>query len=381
MRHIVTIQGLQYGSEAKGQIAGALSFEWEPDTVVTAWGPNAGHTFSLNGVKYIHSMLATSALSPKAENILIGPGSVLDVQKLIDEIKFAKPYLGGKNLIIHPQAVILLPGHSLSEKGVGLVKIGSTMKGTMAAAYDKMLREVPNTSTARWRAAEVLEQLAETMTDCNMSMSISSMHYDRAIDRSEKLMVEGAQGFSLGIHTDFYPYCTSRDVSTLQLWADCRIPSPALCKVTIVGVCRTFPIRVANRKDSATGEQFTSGGCYYDQKELDWRADLGREAELTTVTKLPRRVFSFSDEQIRQACRVIRPTHISLTFCDYLPQETQEGDGPRIAVPAPVHDLIKRIENVSHGAMVHTISFGPDLDDIHGVDGTRLSIPPFCFVE
>ena len=42
------------------------------------------------------------------------------------------------------------------------------------------------------------------------------------------------------------------------------------------------------------------------------------EAELTTVTKLPRRIFTFSYEQTKAAISVIRPDEIFLNFCNYM---------------------------------------------------------------
>ena len=42
--HIIT--DLQFGSTGKGAFAGKLAAHGiRPDTVLTAWGPNAGHTF------------------------------------------------------------------------------------------------------------------------------------------------------------------------------------------------------------------------------------------------------------------------------------------------------------------------------------------------
>ena len=38
---------LQYGSTGKGLIVGFLAEEHKYDTVVTAWAPNAGHTYKI----------------------------------------------------------------------------------------------------------------------------------------------------------------------------------------------------------------------------------------------------------------------------------------------------------------------------------------------
>jgi adenylosuccinate synthase len=362
MHKIVIIQGMQFGSEAKGSIAAGVAKNWEPDTVATAWGPNAGHTVRDGDLHFVSSMLATGSLYPSTRFILIGPGSVVDFKKLGDEVMLAGDRVRGKSLIIHPQAAYVKSEHAAMEHD--LLRIGSTMKGTMEAAIAKMRREP--WSVAAGVSGPIFSTLMARCESVGLSVAISDRLYDRALDDSEKLMVEGAQGFSLGLHGQFYPYCTSRDVSTAQLLADCRIPFPSLQeKVAVIGVMRTYPIRVANRR-SPDGQEFTSGGCYEDQHELDWVNDLQRQPELTTVTKLPRRIFSFSFEQIREAARIMRPTMLSLTFCDYLETRPAFADNEG-KVDSRVSSLIKGIEATIPFASIETVSYGPDLSDIYGV--------------
>jgi adenylosuccinate synthase len=354
------IQDLQFGSTGKGQIAGSVAHVWRPDTVVTAWGPNAGHTFRMGEKKYVHTMLATSAICQSVEQILIGPGSVINLHSLREEILASANMLRGKGLFIHPQAAIVSQDHREAEV-LELLRVGSTMKGTGAALCDKIMRKP--TITARDHFREIHTVLSDALMKADMALSISSWTYDHAVDVSYKMIVEGAQGFSLGYHTDFYPYCTSRDVSTAQLIADCRLPFPN--KIGVIGVCRTFPIRVANRERD--GVAYTSGGFYGDQDELSW-ADLKREPELTTVTKLPRRVFSFSYDQVIDACRIMNPSAIALTFCDYLLPEgaVEEGNGEVVAMPDAVRERVSAIEQVT-GKPVVILSFGPDTNDVREV--------------
>lgn len=357
-RGIVAVVDLQYGSTGKGQVAGTVALNWKPDTVATAWGPNAGHTFRNGDFQGVSRMLASSATAPSVQNILIGPGSVIDMQILKEELQErGKRHLEGKNLIIHPQAVILRDYDATSEQA-SLLRIGSTMKGTAEAAIRKIRRYEDVTAGQLHR--EVFEVVGEGAFEAGMAIVISSYLYDKAIDNSKRLILEGAQGFSLGVHTDFYPHCTGRDVSTAQLFADCRVPWPRQdgpgSMVHVIGVCRTFPIRVANRKnphynaDSEAPEIFTSGGTYPDQEEISWES-LGRSPELTTVTRLPRRIFTFSDLQIRQAVRACGPSTIALTFMDYLEENK---------------DHWKFVDRVERAALapVRLMSFGPDVKDM-----------------
>lgn len=361
-KHITAVIDLQFGSTGKGQVAGTIAHHWKPDTVVTAWGPNAGHTFRHEDFEGVSRMLASSAIAPSITHILIGPGSVVDINMLAQEIEDRAHRLKDKILIIHPQAAILERRDAEAEKS--LLRIGSTMKGTAEAAIRKMRRE--DDAVAAWNGHH-MGRLIEACREARVLLYVSSPVYDDAIDRSKKIIVEGAQGFSLGLHTDFYPRTTSRDVSTAQLFADCRLPFPNADispwpRVHVIGVCRTYPIRVANRR---LGDiEYSSGGCYPDQHEMKWE-ELGRKAELTTVTQLPRRVFSFSHEQIRQAVRVCHPSHLALTFCDYLPEKS---------APGFAENLELRV-----GIPVAMMSFGPKSSDI--MRRTPLGLQPLLKTE
>lgn len=305
------ILDLQFGSTGKGLLAGYLAKTRQPDTLVTAWGPNAGHTYiDENGREFIHRMLANGIVSPNLKTVLIGPGSVLDIDVLMAEISSCKDLLIGKKIIIHPNAVVVTQAHRDIE--ARNVKIGSTMKGTGAAVISRIERDpaakvVASDAIPFWW----LDQIAQM----GISISLSDHHYDQAIKRAKLIQIEGAQGYSLSIYHGFYPYCTSRDVTPAQVMADTAMPFSIIPEV--YGTLRTFPIRVANRFDDQGNQIGTSGPFYHDQEELDW-ADVGLEPELTTVTKLPRRIFTFSMEQTIEACFRCGPTKIFLNFANYL---------------------------------------------------------------
>jgi len=348
MTEIVAIQGMQWGSEAKGSIALVTALGWQPDAVVAAWHPNAGHTAHMNDKKYVHSMLPIGALSPSVKTILIGPGAVVDLHKLQTELAYAADHVRGKHVIIHSNAALLQTTDADEEKD--LVRIGSTMKGSMIAAIRKMRRGPQAT-------------IGQVLLRHDL-ITVSGSAYDSAVDNSNKLLVEGAQGYGLGIHTPFYPYCTSRDVSTAQLLADCRIPWSD--DIRTIGVCRTYPIRVANRYDDKGERIGWSGDTHPFQRELNWQEDLHREPELTTVTKLPRRIFDFSLEQVWEAARIMRPSCIALTFCDYLLSMDDNlclnGQG-RANLPQPVKQLAGSIRTHIN-VPVRLFSFGPTVRDV-----------------
>lgn len=338
------IMDMQYGSTGKGLLAGYLAVNEEPDVVVTAWGPNAGHTYiDRDGRVFIHRMLANGIVSPRLAVVLIGPGSVIDLSVLYNELSQCADLLQGKNVIIHPHAAIVLPEHLEQEKKN--VTIGSTMKGTGAAVVQRIGRDPKNMNVA---SAVVSEEWLESVRELGINIYVDDERYRITLDQAELVQIEGAQGYSLSIYHGAYPYCTSRDVTPAQVMADCAIPFSMVPEV--YGTLRTFPIRVSNRQVSE-GVQYSSGPCYVDQVELDWQNDLGMEPELTTVTKLPRRIFSFSDIQLRRAVHHCAPTKIFLNFANYL-KSTEE-----------LIALVDKIEEISQSD-VAWIGIGPNHGDV-----------------
>lgn len=309
MRELHIITDLQYGSTGKGLLAGWLAEKHQPDTLVSAWSPNAGHTYiDADGRKFVNTALPNGIVSKNLKRILLGPGSVINAGALLMEMDQYADLLSGVDIMIHENAAVVTQEHR-DEEARGMFKIGSTMKGVGAAVIDKIRRDPTKNIIAR-------DALVSTPFE---AFVVSAAIYDRAIDDSEVVILEGAQGFSLSINQGFYPFTTSRDCTTHQLLSDCAIPanSAVMDNMLVYGCARTYPIRVANRFD-ADGKQIgTSGPCYEDQKEIEW-SRLGMEPELTTVTKLPRRIFTFSEQQIKDAVRMNGVDEVFLNFVNYI---------------------------------------------------------------
>lgn len=292
------ILDLQYGSTGKGLLAGYLARTRKPDAVVCAFGPNAGHTFIDGaGRKFVHIMMPMGVLSPDIRRVFIGPGAMINPTILLSELRDIEAYGYRFDLLIHENATVVQDRHRDAEAAYGGA-IGSTQKGTGAALAEKVARNV----TAKIVAKDVLKGTPLE------GFVVASAEYNDLMDRVELLQIEGAQGFSLSYHHGFYPYTTSRDCTIASLLSDCAVPLRRT-HVHSYGVCRTYPIRVNNK----TG---WSGPCFMDQEEIKWE-DLGLAPELTTVTKLPRRVFTFSMQQIKDAVRMNATDGIFLNFCNY----------------------------------------------------------------
>lgn len=343
-KKLYVITDLQYGSCGKGLFAGYMALCHSPDAVIAAWGPNAGHTFMWDsGEKMVNIALPNGIISRNLRRVFIGPGSVIDPDLLIAEMERYRKYLDGVDIVIHANAAVVQERHRQAEAEYGY-RIGSTMKGVGEAVIEKIRRTGP---------ADRVSIAREILPSYGLEGHVyEPADYQEELDKVDVAIVEGAQGFSLSINHGFYPYVTSRDCTTLQILSDCGIPMTWMSKssVNVIGVCRTFPIRVANRFNNDGNQIGWSGPCYPDQEEISWE-DIGVEPELTTVTRLPRRVFTFSLEQVRQAVRQNGVNAIFLNFMNYM-----RSDSDR-------RHLIEAIEDRT-GADVRWIGHGPKVGQI-----------------
>ena len=342
------VMDFQYGSTGKGLIAGYMAKRQQYDTVICSFATNAGHTYidTSRGIHVMTQQLPTGAIaSDTVKNVLIGPGSLIHYKTLFHEITSNVMRLGGKRIMIHPQAAVVEDYHAQQEIDWGMTKIGSTAKGCGAAAIERIKRDPinPNTVANRWKAPHPLAQYVCT-----------EQEYRDVINKAEAVLIEGAQGFSLSLFHGQYPYTTSRDVTPWQIAADCGLPYRWASYIKVIGAMRTYPIRVNNRDGS-------SGPCYPDQLELEW-SDLesrGVIPELTTVTKLKRRIFTFSAQQAAEAafhCGGYWDTRVFLNFANYCQDE------------AELSRIVRAIETPTKGNMnppkVYWIGHGPDDADI-----------------
>lgn len=310
---------MAYGSTGKGLIAGYLAERDRPDVAVTAWSLNAGHTYiNAQGRKFVHCMLANAVVSPELRHVLIGPGSCIGIDKLFEEAQACRDLLGRAKIYIHEHAAVIQERH-IAEENAGstdMTGIGSTKKGVGAATIEKIRREAKNDQIVAKHFAAKIQARAASM-DLPIQV-VNRTVYNTVLTCARRVLIEGAQGFSLGINSGFYPYTTSRECTPAQIASDCAVPLPMI--KTVVGTMRTYPIRVANRYDAAGNMIGYSGPCYDDQRETSFD-DIAQAVEHTTVTKLPRRIFTFSEQQSWDAMFTVRPDEVVMGFANYASPE------------------------------------------------------------
>lgn len=348
MRAYVIVCG-QWGSTGKGLIAGYLSLKRNPDTVVCNFGPNAGHTFiTPNGDSLIMKQLPTGLISPSVKNVLIGPGAIIDPDVFVAEIAQFHHFLFHKKVMIHPGAVIVRPKHKLIEKEV-LARISSTQKGAGAALVDKIMR-VPG-ALARDNSIDLL------------NLVVTHDQYMEILLGSNVVQVESAQGMELSVGCgSSYPYCTSRDITVSQILADCLIHPSRLSDV--IATMRTYPIRVGHQYN-VNGEKIgDSGPVYADQRELSWD-DIGVPSEKTTVTGKIRRVFTWSNINLKKVIRLIEPNSIFLNFVNYISPDATNYDELNDKAIGMIQSINHVCDELGSQARIRWIGLGPRANNVH----------------
>lgn len=351
MKKCDVIVDLQFGSTGKGAIAGYLANRSGAyDVAVSANMPNAGHTFiDAVGQKMVHKVLPSSLASPHTNTALLAPAAVFNMEQLVKELHALEDFGYTEKLVcIHEHAVLLTPDHKLEEAQLPrpgstdintYQLIGSTQQGSAAALMHKIRRDIGHNPTAGAKYG------LGTVPESRFIRVVSHAEYLHILATADRVLVEGSQGYSLGLNAGFYPYCTSRDCTTARLLADCLIP-PTMVN-DVIGTARTYPIRVGG----------TSGPGYPDQEELSWE-QVGQPEERTTVTNRVRRVFTFSEMQMAEAIQQSGPTKIFLNFCNY--QTAQEN----AMLVQLINNMCQEINGFGH---VKYTGHGPGIDDIQEV--------------
>ena len=297
----------QFGSTGKGLFAGWLAAqpgqpEWAG--VITNAGPNSGHTFYHEGEKHVLKQLPTFAVAHYLRGNMIpvyfSAGAIIDMDVLAKELK----KYPGIEVTVNPQAVFVWSSDKAKEGSGTIAAVAGTRSGAGAALARKIERD--ERAVAGWGSNRgELEEIGVKVRE--FLFSAMELAY----------FVEVSQGFSLGIHSQFYPKVTSRECTVAQALADARI-SPRFLSKSYMCV-RTYPIRVGNV------DGFSSGDWYTDQKEIAWE-DIGQKPELTTVTQRQRRIATFSNQQFWEAVSANTPDFVFVNFLNYLRGSQEHSD-------------------------------------------------------
>ena len=229
------IVGAQWGDEGKGKIVDLLA---QSSDVVCRYqgGPNAGHTIVREGETFkLHHV--PSGILYGGKTCVVGAGCVVDPGLLVDELDGLKARsVSTDGLRISGNAHLIMPWHvaldSASERRLGKLQIGTTKRGIGPAYADKaarlgiriqdildpkILRE--KIETALVEKNKLLEEPLESERVCVQMedhavrlrpyVDDTSLLVDRALQRGERVLLEGAQGTLLDLDHGTYPFVTS----------------------------------------------------------------------------------------------------------------------------------------------------------------------------
>ena len=347
------IIGGQAGSESKGKLSAYLAELYGPDVYVMSASPNAGHTvITPDGKKKVSYHLPIGAIADSGyTDILLGPASLINPYILHGEIVALG--IDPNRIVIDNRAGLITGRHLDVEDNSSLSDIGSTLQGVGAARMDKMSRG-GYMEFAHWPTSN---KMMERLYAMGVRSGDTAKILNSYLDHNATVLCEMTQGFDLDLEHGVDPiYCTSKMVNPAMAMAEAGV-SPSLIG-NVYGVIRPYPIRVSNR----TG----TSGPYAEAEEINWKVvmaecgypdSLPTLKEITTTTKLPRRVFQFSWERYERFVMVCRPTSICLQFANYVYWgDYEQTDWNRIS--PPTKSFIRSLESRG-GVPVEFVGTGP----------------------
>ena len=317
------------------------------DFLLSSFTPNASHTVSNDdGSEFVFKIFAGgSQFHEKLKAVYIVDNSAIELDTLKKEIE----YLGipRSKVRISPRCAIVqqidkdfeaglcdLDGRYFSqdELGDGTVKTGSTCSGSGTVLAKKVVR---NKTLVLAKDIPELKDMLYTMDEIV-----------NRLEAGECGLYEIAQGFPLSMnHHRFAPHTTSRNVSITNAMNDAFLPTKYAGNVMLNW--RTLPIKIHSKKYKCreTGNFLTwdevvsrdaskyeviesySGDFYPDQKEISWQEVTKMSGsqepimEVTTLTKLPRRIATFSKINLEEAIKFNNTghkTYLTINFTNYI---------------------------------------------------------------
>jgi len=386
------IVGLQYGDEGKGKITDVLAKQ--ADWVLRFnGGNNAGHTLWLNGKKLVTHSVPSGVRYTHAKNF-IGAGCVVDpiaLAKELEELNEAGAALGPDRLKVDFRAHITLPIHIALDKAreSGPQSLGTTKRGigptytTKTDRYGVRVEDVCNGAatekvkllceyynpllTAKGLPPSTVQENLDVVEKAKVLLSKiisteATPFYDLA--KTQKCVLEGAQGILLDVDHGFFPFVTSSN--TIPAFAAVGTPFPSTKLGAIIGVAKAYLTRVGagpfdTELNNETGERIRTKG-----------------AEFGATTGRPRRTGWLNVDELRSAIRLSDCTHIVMTKADILMGEAKiyaQFNGKLVAFDgwAQMRDgekLNSALENYlleieKHvGIPVIAVGTGPDREDL-----------------
>ena len=329
-----TVIGTQWGDEGKGKIVDWLSSKAEA-VVRFQGGNNAGHTLKIKNKVFKLNLLPSGII--RGKKCIIGNGVVLDPWALQEEILKLKKQgikINSKNLQIAENICLILPLHkildSINESNRGSESLGTTKKGIGPAYEDKigrrsirlcdlsdkkiLKRKLNNLilfHSLRLRKSKMNINVKKILKDLiSIYKTLKKFSYpvwitiNKLGKKNKLILFEGAQGSLLDIDFGTYPYVTSSNTSSGQIFAGTGFGFKQNNKV--FGITKAYTTRVG------AGPFPTE----LNNKIGDYLGKKGKE--FGTVTLRKRRCGWFDANLVKQSVMISGVENIVLTKLDVL---------------------------------------------------------------
>jgi adenylosuccinate synthase len=329
-----TVIGTQWGDEGKGKIVDWLSSKAKA-VVRFQGGNNAGHTLKIKNKIFKLNLLPSGII--RGKKCIIGNGVVLDPWALQEEILKLKKQgikINSKNLQIAENICLILPLHkildSINESNRGRESLGTTKKGIGPAYEDKIGRrsirlcDLSDKKILKRKLDNLISfhslRLKKTKTNINVKRILKDLvsiyktlkNYSYPVwitinklgKKNKLILFEGAQGSLLDIDFGTYPYVTSSNTSSGQIFAGTGFGLKQNNKV--FGITKAYTTRVG------AGPFPTE----LNNKIGDYLGKKGKE--FGTVTLRKRRCGWFDANLVKQSVIISGVENIVLTKLDVL---------------------------------------------------------------
>ena len=334
---VKVVVGAQWGDEGKGKITDLFS---ESADVVVRYqgGSNAGHTVCVGGQEFKLHLIPSGILHEHVLS-LMGDGTVIDVQCLMDEISGLQARgVSCANLKVSGCAHVIMPYHrlldGLQEDARGAGSIGTTRRGIGPAYTDKTARmprpvrmwDLLDEARLKERiegqlaqknpilrhvydhepldAGEVFAQVWPAAQRAQQYVCDTRALLMEQVAADKRVVMEGAQGTFLDLDCGTFPFVTSSHPISGGACLGTGIGPTVIDEVFMVA--KAYTTRV--------------GAGAFPTENKGAEGDLIRERgrEYGTTTGRPRRCGWLDLVVLKTSARINSTTGIALTMLDVL---------------------------------------------------------------
>jgi adenylosuccinate synthase len=344
---VIAVVGAQWGDEGKGRVVDYLAAD--ADLVIRyGGGNNAGHTV-VNPHGHFKLHLIPSGIFHAGTRNLLGNGVVINPPALVAELDSLRAAgFDAANLFISDRAHLVMPYHvlidQLEERERGSAKLGTTSRGIGPAYVDKVarrgirvidllepdgfrarlgesLRRVERIVTGYFAAGAEGDPLTDAIASATDEAAIADAYLaagdrlrphvvdgqalvDEALQRGDRILLEGQLGTMRDLDWGIYPYVTSSS----------PIPGGASLGAGLPAVAIDHALGVVKAYTTAVG----SGPLPTELTDADGERLRDRGVEFGTSTGRARRCGWYDAVAVRFSVRLAGYSSIALTKLDVL---------------------------------------------------------------